>query len=219
MWNSSLLSLALLTESMIRNFQCDFQKHMFAYFTLEKRKGWEGRNSHPWGCMQTKLNLRTVLLHPSQLRFWSNPKVGCGGAHVLSSLELIYFSPKAETSTFTLVLVETWVFLPSFCLKDDKCGNETQVQHSAPPESPVLVSLGFRGSRRLLGSSQDKAHQEYSVWVNMQILGSANTNTVNYTQQKHTQQPGSHMIDIMLWLCCGTFIFIGKHFRQQFRFT
>lgn len=95
----------------------------------------------------------------------------------------------------------------------------TRMQHSAPPESPVLVSLGVRAAGSLLGNSQDPAHQEHSVWANMQILGSANTNTVNYTQQKHTQQPGSHMIDIMLWLCCGTFIFIGKHFRQQFRFT
>lgn len=116
----------------------------------------------------------------------------------MSSLELVYFILKAEISTFMPVLIETWAVLASFCLKGDKCGNETQVQHPTAPASPVSVSLGSRGSRRLLGSLQDQAHQGYSVGANMQILGSANTNTVNYTQQKHTQQPGSHMIDIML---------------------
>lgn len=109
------------------------------------------------------------------------------------------------------------VFLPTFCSMDDKCGN-TDAALSTSWEPRVGVPW-IQGSWSLPGSLQDPAHQEHSVWANMQILGSANTNTVNYTQQKHTQQPGSHMIDIMLWLCCGTFIFIGKHFRQQFRFT
>lgn len=116
-----------------------------------------------WEYMQTRLNLRTELLHLSQLCLQSNPNIGCGGAFVLSYLEQICCTLKAETSTLALVLVGTWVFLPNFCLKDDKCGNKTQVQYSVAPEKPVLLSLGFRDNQKLLGSWQDRAHQEYSV--------------------------------------------------------
>lgn len=81
----------------------------------------------------------------------------------MSSFELVYFILRPEISTFVLVIIEMWAVLTSFCSKDDKCGNETEVRCSAPPESPVLVSLGFRGSQRLSGSLQDQAHPEYSV--------------------------------------------------------
>lgn len=131
--------------------------------------------------------------------------------HLLSwcifSLKLTFPLVPLQTDAFAHLLFHGWQ------MWEDGCS--TQHLLRAPPESPVpwiqgsWISLG-----ELAGSSPPR-----SVWANMQILGSANTNTVNYTQQKHTQQPGSHMIDIMLWLCCGTFIFIGKHFRQQFRFT
>lgn len=127
------------------------------------------------------------------------------------------------------LLVETWAVLPSFCSKGDKCGNEAQMRHLAPPESSVVVSRGFRVSWRLWGSSQDQAHQEYSVWANMQILGSANTNTVNYTVKTYTaaRKPyDRYHVVTMLWdfrLYWQTFqaavqIYIESHMCLRKRF-
>lgn len=58
----------------------------------------------------------------------------------------MYLSLKAETSTFAPVAVETWMFLSSFCLKDDKC----EKQQLTPPESHMfmpLVAGAGRGSK------------------------------------------------------------------------
>lgn len=121
-WNSSLFSLALLAESIHRNFQSDFQKHKFEYFRLQKRKVRMGETLIHGGIW--KVNWLSELYSCIHHNFASRI------TQTLAVVEPMFchllrwcISVWRLKSQHSLLCRYKRVCLPTFCSTNDKCGN------------------------------------------------------------------------------------------------